>query len=152
MTNVQTAKDVIEQTKAFHRKLGDFYQDLSDKVEKERVKILLEYMSRHHDNLAAIVDEYEDSVSENVLNTWFMYVNKECDLSPFFDANIGPEMTAQQAIKIAVDLDKCLLETYEAMLQNEVPDEVSEVFESLLEMEKIEKIRMAKNALKIETM
>jgi len=152
MTNVQTAKDVIEQTKAFHRKLGDFYQDLSDKVEKERVKILLEYMSRHHDNLAAIVDEYEDSVSENVLNTWFMYVNKECDLSPFFDANIGPEMTAQQAIKIAVDLDKCLLETYEAMLQNEVPDEVSEVFESLLEMEKIEKIKMAKNALKIETM
>ncbi|WP_027721746.1 hypothetical protein [Maridesulfovibrio zosterae] len=152
MTTVQTAKDVIDQVKAFHRKLGDFYQNLSDKVEKERVKILLEYMSRHQDNLAAILEEYEADLSENILNTWFMYVNKECDLTPFFNANLGPDMTAQQIIKVAVELDQCLLETYEAMLHKEVPDEVTKVFQGLLEMEKKEKNKMAKNALKIETM
>ncbi|WP_051677151.1 ferritin family protein [Maridesulfovibrio frigidus] len=152
MTNVQTAKDVIEQTKAFHKKLGDFYQNLADKVEKERVKILLEYMSRHHDHIAIIIDEYESSAAENILSTWFMFVHKECDLSPFFDANIGPDMTAQQVIKVAVDLDKCLLDTYEGLLQNDIADDVREVFQSLLEMEKLEKIKLAKNALKIETM
>ncbi|WP_432734845.1 hypothetical protein [Maridesulfovibrio sp. FT414] len=152
MTNVQTAKDVIEQTKAFHKRLGSFYKELSDKVEKERVKILLDYMSRHHDNLAVILDEYESGVSQHILNTWFMYVHKECDLSPFFDASLGPDMTAQEVVKVAIDLDKCLLETYEAMLQNDIPDDVSEVFQGLLDMEKLEKIKLAKNALKIETM
>ncbi|WP_027183062.1 ferritin family protein [Desulfovibrio inopinatus] len=148
----QTARDVIDQTKAFHKKLGNFYQELSDKVERERVKILLEYMSRHHDNLAAIMDEYEESVSESILDTWFMYVHKECDLTPFFDANLGSDMTAQQVIKVAMELDQCLLETYEAMLQNEIPDNVSEVFQNMLEMEKQEKIALAKDALMIEDM
>ncbi|WP_320171150.1 hypothetical protein [Maridesulfovibrio sp.] len=152
MTTVQTAKDVIEQTKAFHKRLGSFYKELSDKVEKERVKLLLDYMSRHHENLAGIMDEYESGLSEKVLTTWFMYVNKECDLSPFFSADLGPDMTAQQVVQVAVDLDKCLLETYEAMLQNDIPDDVSEVFQGLLDMEKREKIKLAKNALKIETL
>ncbi|QGY40451.1 hypothetical protein GM415_10040 [Pseudodesulfovibrio cashew] len=152
MTNVQTARDVIDQVKAFHRKLGDLYQGLSDTVEKERVKILLEYMSRHHDNLAYIMDEYEEGLTEKVLNTWFMYVHEECDLSPFFDANLGPDTTAQEAILVALDLDKCLMETYEAMLAQEVPDEVSEVFERLLEFEKKEKIKLAKTSLMIEDM
>lgn len=152
MTTVQTAKDIIEQTKAFHKRLGNFYKELSDKVEKERVKLLLDYMSRHQENLAGIMDEYESGVSEHILNTWFMYVNKECDLSPFFNAKLGPDMTAQEAIQVAIDLDKCLLETYEAMLQNDIPDDVSEVFQGLLDLEKREKISMAKNALKIETL
>ena len=152
MTTVQTAKDVIEQTKFFHKKLGDFYDNLSDKVEKERVKILLEYMSRHHDNLAAIVDEYEESISEHILETWFMFANKKCDLNPFFDATLDPTMSTQEVIKIAVDFDQCLLDTYEGILQNEISDDVREVFQGLLEMEKNEKIKLAKNALKIDSM
>ncbi|HAS89576.1 MAG TPA: hypothetical protein DCS48_09770 [Desulfovibrio sp.] len=152
MTTVQTAKDVIEQTRAFHSRLVSFYKDLSYQVDKERVKMLLEYMSRHHENLVAVMDEYESRVSEHVLNTWFMYVNKECDLSPFFSADLGPEMTAQQVMKLAVDLDKCLLETYEAMLQNDIPDDVSAVFQGFLDMENREKIKLAKSALKIETL
>ncbi len=152
MTNVQTAKDVIEQVKAFHVRLGNFFQKLSEEVEKDRVKLLLEYMSRHHDNLAYIMEEYEESVAKRILDTWVMYVNEECDLSPFFDAKLGPNMTAQEALLVAADLDKCLIETYEAMLQNDIPDDVSEVFEGLLEKEKQGKIKMAKAALKIETL
>ncbi len=152
MTKVQTAKDVIEQTKFFHRKLADFYDNLSDNVDKERVKILLDYMSRHHENLAAILDEYESGISERILDTWFMFVNKKCDLSPFFSASLNPDMTAQQVIELAVDFDQCLLDTYEGILQNEISDEVRDVFQGLLEMEKNEKIKLAKNALKIDSM
>lgn len=152
MTSIQTARDVIDQTKAFHRRLVSFYKDLSDTVEKERVKILLDYMSRHHENLFSIIEDYESRLSERILNTWFMYVHKECDLSPFFDASLGPEMTTQQAMKVAIDLDKCLLETYEAMLQNDVPDDVSEAFQGLLDMENRGKIKLAKSALRIETL
>ncbi|WP_320175435.1 hypothetical protein [Maridesulfovibrio sp.] len=152
MANVQTAKDVIAQTKAFHKRLGSFYKELSDTAEKERVKLLLDYMSRHHDRLAAIMDEYGDGLSEHILNTWFMYVHKECDLSPFFSAKLGPDMTTQEVMKVAIDLDKCLLETYEAMIQNDIPDDVSEVFQGLLDMEKRENIRLAKSALRVETL
>ncbi|WP_419781151.1 hypothetical protein [Maridesulfovibrio sp.] len=152
MTTIQTAKDVIEQTRAFHNRLVSFYKDLSYQVDKERAKLLLEYMSRHHENLVEIMDEYGSGVSQHILDTWFMYVHKECDLSPFFSADLGPDMTAQQVMKLAVDLDKCLLETYEAMLQNDIPDDVSEVFQGLLDLEKREKIKMAKSALKIETL
>ncbi len=150
MKTCKTAKDVIDQTKAFHKRLGDFYMELSDKAERERVKILLEYMSRHQDNLVSVVQEYEDSVSEHILNTWFMYVSDECDLSAYFDANLGPDMTAQQVIQVAMELDKCLLETYQAMMEKEVPDEVQEVFARFLKMEEEQKILMAKNALYIE--
>ncbi|WP_319762663.1 hypothetical protein [Maridesulfovibrio sp.] len=152
MANVQTAKDVIEQTKAFHAKLGSFYKELSDKAEKERVKLLLDYMSRHHDRLAAIMNQSESDISAHILNTWFMYVHKECDLSPFFSAEIGPDMTTKEVMEISIDLDKCLLETYEAMVQNDIPEDVREVFQGLLDMEKRENMKLTKNALRIETL
>ena len=152
MTTVQTAKDVIEQTRAFHKRLVSFYKELSDKVDKERVKILLEYMSRHHENLAAITEDYESRLSEHVLSTWFMYVHKECDLSPFFNADLGADMTTEQVMKVAMELDKCLLETYDAMIQNDIPDDVSDVFQGLLDLETKQKIKLARQALRFESM
>lgn len=152
MTQVQTAKDVIDQTKAFHRRLSDFYQNLSESVEKDRVKLVLEYLSRHQQNLAAIMDDYESELSERILNTWIMYVATECNLEPYFEAKLDNSMTAQEAIDIAIKLDACLLDTYKAMLNKEIPDDVSNVFEDLLKLEEREKVKMAKNALKIETL
>ncbi|WP_027177797.1 hypothetical protein [Maridesulfovibrio bastinii] len=152
MTQVQTAKDVIEQTKAFHHKLSSFYKNLAESVEKERVKLVLEYMSRHQENIACIMADYESEVSERVLNTWMMFAAKECDLSPFFDAELKEDMTAQEAIEVAIKVDGCILDTYKAMLGREVPDDVSSVFEDLLKLEEREKIKMAKAALNIETL
>lgn len=152
MTRVQTAGDVIEQTKAFHQMLSEFYENLSGQVEQERVKLLLEYMSRHQENIASVMKEYAADVAEKILNTWLMFSAKECDLSPFTEARIDMNMSPQEVIDIAIRIDDCIIETYKAMLNKEVPDDISCVFEDLLKLEEREKVKMAKAALKIETL
>lgn len=40
---------------------------------------------------------------------------------------------AKKVTKVAVELDRCLLETYEDMLPTDIADDVHEIFQSLLD-------------------
>ena len=47
----ETTKDVLDHARDFHRQLSDHYAQLRDKAERERVKMLLDYLSRHEKHL-----------------------------------------------------------------------------------------------------
>ena len=52
--SIHQTRDILEYVKKFHEKLSDFYEDLGNQTDKERLKILLDYMSRHQKNFGIV--------------------------------------------------------------------------------------------------
>ena len=77
MKRFKQTKDVLDYARTFHRQLSEYYDSLSKLAEKQRVKMLLDYLSRHEKHLDEILADYEEDASKKVMNTWL----KRCLLS-----------------------------------------------------------------------
>jgi rubrerythrin len=148
----ETTKDVLEHAREFHRDVSEFYGRLTKQPQKERVKILLEYMSRHEKHLEESLAQYEEGVSEKILNTWFQYPppKETLDLCKKMTIEGNENLTVEQVIKMALELDECLVNLYKAMIESAETEEVKEVFENLLAMEKQEEMDMVRDTLQFD--
>ncbi len=144
-------KDVLKHARQFHRKLGVFYEDLKESASKERARTLLDYMSRHEKYLDACLAEYEDQVSDNVLDTYFKYGPESTELTAITDFEIEPDMDVDDVVAAAMHFDACLIKFYQEMAQRALSEKVREVFQNLLEMEQHEQIELSKRVLDIES-
>jgi rubrerythrin len=140
-------KDVLEHARKFHQKLSVFYEDLKESASKERARALLDYMSRHEQYLADCLAQYEEQVSDNVLDTYFKYGSKSTEMTAITDFEIKPEMDVDDVVAAAMHFDACLIEFYREMAQRALSEKVREVFENLLVMEQHEQIELSKQAL-----
>ena len=150
MKSFERTQDVLDHARAFHKELQRLYQQLSTETEKERVKMLLEYLSRHEEHLEQSLSAYEAGASKRVLDTWFKYVPQEDKLQKFRDVKLEPEMSVDDVIEVALQMDNCLVDFYKDMAEVAVSQEVKEVFTNLLEMEEQEKHKLVRNALQLK--
>jgi hypothetical protein len=148
----ETTKDVLDHARRFHREVSDFYGRLSGQPQQERVKILLDYMSRHEKHLEESLTQYEEGVSGKILNTWFQYPppRETLDLCKNLTMEGNENLTVDQVIKLALELDECLVTLYKAMVEAAETEEVKEIFENLLAMEKQEKMNLVRDALQFD--
>jgi predicted metal-dependent hydrolase len=145
-------KDVLEHVRKFHRKLSVFYEDLKNPAGKERANTLLDYMSRHEKYLETCLAEYQEQVSDNVLDTYFKYGSESTELTAIADFEIKPDMDVDDVVSVAMHFDASLVAFYREMAQRSLSTKVREVFENLLEMEQQEQIELSKQTLGIESL
>ncbi|MCK5676732.1 MAG: hypothetical protein KAH99_06925 [Verrucomicrobia bacterium] len=140
-------KDVLAHARKFHQKLSVFYEDLKDSASKERTRALLDYMSRHEKYLADCLIQYEEQVSDNVLDTYFKYGSESTKITAISDFEIKPDMEVADVVAAAMHFDACLIAFYREMAQRALSEKVREVFENLLVMEQHEQIELSKQTL-----
>jgi rubrerythrin len=146
----ETTRDVLDFVKQFHRKARNLYRELANHEDQERLKLLLDYLSRHENHLAKSLADYEQEASEKILDTWFQYVPDLALLEPINNIDIVPNLSVDEIIELAMRLDNCLIELYKEMIDNSAAiSEVKEVFQNLLEMEKQEQHQLARSRLGI---
>lgn len=144
----ETTRDVLDYVKQFHRKARNLYSELADQEEQERLKLLLNYLSRHENHLAKSLADYEKETSEKILNTWFQYVPDQALLESINDIDIEPNLSVDEIVDLAMRLDDCLIQLYKEMIDHSSAiSEVKEVFQNLLDMEKQEQHRLARSRL-----
>jgi rubrerythrin len=144
----ETTKDVLDHAREFHTQLSDFYTLLSGKSEKQRVKLLLDYMSEHEKYLEEILSRYEEEVSKKILNTWFQYSPPKELLDTCREVSIKKtdDLTVDDVIEIAVKLNQCLIDLYKEMIKNSETNLIREVFTNLMEMEKRQELEVVRDA------
>ena len=142
-------KDVLKQARKFHHKLSEFYEDLKDSTEKERTRALLDYLSRHEKYLEDCLEEFQQDVSRNVLDSYFQYGSDASNLSGISEFVIKDEMSVEDVVAAAMYFDACLIKFYREIAQKARSDKVREVFENLLVMEEHEQIELSKTALEL---
>lgn len=140
-------KDVLEQARAFHRKLSEFYDHLSSTAEKERARALLDYLSRHENYLEGCLKEFMQDVSRNVLDSYFQYGSDASNLKGIIDFEIRASMDVEDVVAAAMHFDACLIKFYREMAEKAQSTRVREVFENLLVMEEHEQIELSKTSI-----
>ncbi len=84
----ETVKDVFDRIRTFHHRVGDYYDRLYSIADTERVKILLDYMSRHEKKLELCISEYEHDAAKDVLEAWFKYTPASTYQQCFEDSDV----------------------------------------------------------------
>jgi rubrerythrin len=148
----ETTKDVLDHAREFHRQLGEFYSGLSSKSAKQRVKMLLDFMSDHEKHLEDTMARYEEEVSQKILNTWFQYSPSKEILTACKEINLeGKEnLTVDDVIEIAVKLTQCLIDLYKEMAKNSECEDVRAVFNNLMEMERHFELQLVRDAQELK--
>ena len=150
----ETTKDVLDHAREFHGHVSEYYHRLSEKSQKARVKMLLDYMSWHEKELEKALAQYEEGVSERVLNTWFQYPPPKGVLEVCMCMNMNFEeredLTVDDVVGMALELDKCLIQLYEVMVVRSEYEEVREVFKNLLEAEKRRELDFVRDAMHLK--
>ena len=142
-------KDVLEHAREFHQKLSVFYENLKRSAGKERTRALLDYMSRHEKYIDDCLAQYEEQVSDNVLDTYFKYGSESTKMTAISDFEIKPDMDVDDVVEAAMHFDACLISFYREMAQRSLSEKVREVFENLLVMEQHEQVELSKMTLGI---
>jgi len=143
----EQVRDILDHASEFHKRLGEFYQNLADHDDAARIKMLLEYLGRHEKFLEQGIANFEESASKQVLDTWFQYTQDKAILKLPEASNIKPNMPVEEVIRMGLDLDDCLLKLYKDAAENSEVPEVKEVFNNLLEMEQEEEHHLVRAAL-----
>jgi hypothetical protein len=124
-----------------------FYERLHEKDEKQKVKMLLDYLSRHEKHREETLARYEEEASKKVMEMWFKYIPKNLCPECFENISIRSNMSVDDVIGIAMHFNNCLVELYMSLIENTSGNEVRNVFICLLERMKKEKMNLARDAL-----
>ncbi len=143
-------RDILDRAKAFHSNISKHYHTLSAAAEKEKVKILLDYLSRHEKNLAKSLEEYEEEASREILENWFKFTPENSIDECFKKLEVTPSMSLDDVVSLALSFDDRLVDLYREAARISPSEEVRDVFKNLLEMEKEEELVLMRNALEIK--
>ena len=146
----QRTRDVLENVRLFHAQVSDFYQCLSGKAEKQRIKFLLDYMSRREKRFENYVAQYGTEASQGIMDTWFQYAANAklgADLKAF---DLESDMTVDQVINIALKMDERLFNLYDEMARSADSAKVKDFFSSLRDTVQQEKNEFVRSTRELE--
>ena len=149
MIRYSQVKNMLEQVRDFHGQLVQYYDRLSKEVEQQRVKMLLDHTSKHEQDLQDGLRAYEETATQNVMDTYIdcEYCNEilaTCRQTP-----IAPETSVEGVIRVAMDIDNCLLRFFREVAEHAETERVRDVFRNLVDMEESELRKLAMNALQV---
>lgn len=116
-------------------------------MDKERIRLLLDYLSRHERHLADSYDRIEEKTSQAILDTWIQFTSESDRLGSIEEQTIGLDMSCDEVVAVALDLDDKIVELYRDMAREAESPHVREFFENLLELERSEELQVTRNAL-----
>lgn len=141
----EQTKDVLEHARSFHQRVGDFYQDLSDHTEQQRLKLLLDYMAEREQELASALEQFTEGSSREVLDTWFQFCCDDETLKLCPGALLHNDMTLDEIISAGVALSQCFINLFREIANTADSEQVRAVFQNLLESEQREQKKLVRN-------
>ena len=103
MRNFEQVKDVLDYGQKIHADLQSFYRSINDEKQQTRVKMLLDFLSRHEQHREKALADFEGEAKKHILDTWLQY-KPSIDIEKLIgDQSIQPNMPIDEVTKIAVD-------------------------------------------------
>jgi hypothetical protein len=127
-------RDAFDLSREFHQDLSEFYAGLAGHAERMRVKLLLDWLSRHEANLQACLQRYEDDHANTVLNAWMKYAPDESPFEGLDNLALPGELTVDEVAGLALKLDAALITFYRDIADHADAADVRQLFDTLREM------------------
>jgi hypothetical protein len=151
METFKTTRDITEWLRKMHRHLSQFYDQRRKVADKERVRLLLDYLSRHEQTLEKALADVQSESGEVVLGTYFQYVPDELDdLTVDHGQLQNPDMTVDDVLRIVIRKDEALTRLYGRLAQSAPAASVKNMFVRLQEKLERDRASMVQNATQLK--
>lgn len=132
---VQQTRNIIDHVQKFHHWVSQYYHRLADSTQRERTKLLLDYMSDHEQRLANCLAEYELGAPSKILDTWLISPDAVDAIKLIEDSESVPDMSVDAIIDLGVQLSECAVNVYKNLAESSEPESVKQTFANLLSLE-----------------
>lgn len=147
LRNFEQVKDVLDYGIELHAQLSAFYTNLERHSAQARVKLMLDYLSRHERNRRYAMQRFEEEPhTENYLEVWLQYAPSLEIEQLLADCKLRPDMTLDEVVLMAMAFDNALIEIYKEAAREAEDTQARLVFEDLAAMEQKEKERFVRDA------
>lgn len=144
----KTIKDIIDFSRHLHEALSRQYAELEQLATSERAQLMLDYLNRHEQHLAAALKDYEAGAARGIMDTWLQYT-PELDAHPVLERIRDMDINnVEEVVAAALATDEYLREIYQEVAERADLDELREVACSLRQIESNEQYRLARDALR----
>jgi hypothetical protein len=105
-------KDFLEFGKHLHGEIKRFYEEANEGTKPERVRMLLDYLSRHEQHLEESLARFEKGARSGILNAWLEYP-PDLDVEAVMARHkLAEVQTSDDLIAVALDFDETLVALY----------------------------------------
>lgn len=150
---IETLGDLIDWTRALHKRLADCLGHCTTHAEEARARWLLTYLADHESTLEKIVDGFSKRTDPRTLHTWVYDYLGHSPIDPHrvCDAPYA-NMTFDEICASVFELHSQVMELYRYLLGRADIPEARELIESLLAMEEHETLRLAQQSNRLRDM
>lgn len=143
----KTVRDVLQLSQEIHSSASNLYEQLREQTQRDRVDMLLKFLSRHEEELAKTLGRVQEDVSERILNEWHQTELTSIDSILDGCKECHPDINVQELVNMALKVDDSLINLYKHMSSEASTDEARQLFNNLVILEENEKIKTARAAL-----
>lgn len=134
-TCCKPVKDFLDYSRELHREIQACYDSLNAHTEQERIKLLLDYLSRHERNMEENLHRFEDTTRKEILAVWLEHVPRLNIQEIIGRCKIRDGMPLEEIVEVALKLDAAMLGLYREVVNHTKDARVKAVFENIVSME-----------------
>lgn len=135
--------DLLRRCQQFHHRLAQHYEELEHTVNREDVRMMLDFMARHERHIEHCLMLYEKTAEPGVAKAWLKVVPDDRLRQLLAECEDDPDMHVEDVIQMAMQFDNALIRMYRQLASSTHNTSLREALESLLDMEEREDRRLA---------
>lgn len=144
-----TIRDILDWTRAFHGKLADEYDRLSEGHDRERVGLLLNYLAQHERALGEAIQHYEEDDIHDILGVRYAPdINLPPDLESL--SSTMERVDTAGVLTLALRFHDLLVDLYQKLAATAPSPRIKALFEDIAGHEVKEKLRAVRDAGRLE--
>jgi rubrerythrin len=143
----KTVRDVLQLSQDIHKNASILYEQLREQTQRERIDMLLKFLSRHEEELAQTLAKVQSDVSERILDEW--HQTELTSIEAVLDGckQCHPDISLEELVELALKVDDALISLYRHMASDATTDAARQLFNNLVVLEENEKMKTARAAL-----
>jgi rubrerythrin len=143
----EQVETVLKHACTFHENVSALYHRLANRVEQERVRMLLNSMSEHEKLRAHVLKNFIEDASQEVMHTWLTSSADSMALLKGLDQDIDHDASVDELLQLGLELNDGLIKVYQELAIRGEPEAVRELFQSFLQEEQQEERQLTRQAL-----
>jgi hypothetical protein len=143
----ETVRHVVDDARKFHKALEALYEKQSERTDRDRLRMILDFMGRHETALEKWTAETEAGMAPRILDMRLHFMPDIAECEDFGGTTLSEDISVQEAIRAALRFDDCLVAYYRQMAEGPVPPEVKRLFRVFLRTEQSEERAVIESAL-----
>jgi hypothetical protein len=143
--SVTTLGDMLDRIQDFERRLKALYADVRDRTTNDGTRLLTYYLARHRRHVPSALASCTASQIENIRRTSFKYNGPEFEPRACFEGVKFPaSVVANDILETAFVLVETLTAVYRWIADQQLGEEATSLFSSLLKIEESHLIELKK--------